>query len=138
LCIYLFFKICKRRHAPENNVQYVERYSVTKEEEEVDKTFTLPIYYSLFHDKNLTVTTLFYSQLLYEIISLQKFAVSKKRTFTYTYPVFLCFFLSATAFLVPATGSCARIPGVFIDNRERMCLFNTKLVFNNCRQSLFM
>jgi hypothetical protein len=34
LCIYLFFKICKRRHAPENNVQYVGRYSVTKEEAE--------------------------------------------------------------------------------------------------------
>jgi hypothetical protein len=32
LFIYLFFNICKRRHAPENNVQYVERYSVTKEE----------------------------------------------------------------------------------------------------------
>ena len=60
--------MCKHRHAPENNVQYVERYSVTKEEEEVDKTFALPIYYSLYHDKNLTVTTLFYAQLLYEII----------------------------------------------------------------------
>ena len=37
LFIYLFFKICKRRHAPENNVQYVERYSVTKEEEEEEE-----------------------------------------------------------------------------------------------------
>ena len=54
----------------------------------VDKTIALPIYYSLYHDKNLTVKTLFYAQLLYEIISLQKFAMSKKRTFTYTYPVF--------------------------------------------------
>ena len=34
MCIYLFFKICKRSHALENNVQYVERYSITKEEEE--------------------------------------------------------------------------------------------------------
>jgi hypothetical protein len=37
LCIYLFFKICKRRHAPEYNVQYVERYSVSKEEEEEEE-----------------------------------------------------------------------------------------------------
>jgi hypothetical protein len=37
LCIFLFFKIRKRRHAPENNVQYVERYSVTKEEEEEEE-----------------------------------------------------------------------------------------------------
>jgi hypothetical protein len=37
LCIYLFFKICKRSHALENNVQYVERYSVTKEEEEEEE-----------------------------------------------------------------------------------------------------
>jgi hypothetical protein len=48
----------------------------------VDKTIVLPIYYSLYHDKNLTVKTLLYAQLLYEIISLQKFAMSKKRTFT--------------------------------------------------------
>jgi hypothetical protein len=48
----------------------------------VDKTIVLPIYYSLYHDKNLNVKTLLYAQLLYEIISLQKFAMSKKRTFT--------------------------------------------------------
>ena len=59
----------------------------------VDKTITLPIYYSLYHDKNLTVKTLFYAQLLCEIISLQTFAMSKKTTFTYTYPVF-GFFIS--------------------------------------------
>jgi hypothetical protein len=46
-------------------------------------------------DKKLTAKTLFYEQLLYEIISLQKFAMSKKRTFTYTYLVFLFYFLSA-------------------------------------------
>jgi hypothetical protein len=34
----------------------------------VDKTIALPIYYSLYHDKNMTVKTLFYAQLLYEII----------------------------------------------------------------------
>ena len=32
LCKYLFFKMCKRRHAPENNAQYVEHYSLTEEE----------------------------------------------------------------------------------------------------------
>jgi hypothetical protein len=42
----------------------------------VDKTIALPIYYSLHHDKKLTAKTLFYEQLLYEIISLQKFAMS--------------------------------------------------------------
>jgi hypothetical protein len=74
-------------------------------------------------------------QLLYEIISLQKFAMSKKRTFTYNVynkmyivsTLFFYFFLSLLAFLVPATVSCARIPGVFIDNR--MCLINIKLLF---------
>jgi hypothetical protein len=35
----------------------------------VYKTITLPIYYSLYHDKNVTVNTLLYAQLLYEIIS---------------------------------------------------------------------
>jgi hypothetical protein len=39
--IYLFFKIYKRRHAPENNVQYIERYSVIKEEEEERRTLVL-------------------------------------------------------------------------------------------------
>jgi len=61
----------------------------------VDKTIALPIYYSLYHDKNLTVKTLFYAQLLNEIISLQKFAMSninKECQFTYSYPVFLLFF----------------------------------------------
>jgi hypothetical protein len=38
---------------------------------------------SIYHDKNFTVKTLFYAQLLYEIISLQKFAMSKKRTILY-------------------------------------------------------
>jgi hypothetical protein len=41
------------------------------------------------------VKTLFYAQLLNEIISLQKFAMSninKERQFTYSYPVFLYFF----------------------------------------------
>jgi hypothetical protein len=45
----------------------------------VDKTFVLPIYYSLYHHTNLTVNTL-----LYEIISFQNIIMSKKRTFTYT------------------------------------------------------
>jgi hypothetical protein len=49
----------------------------------VYKTITLPIYYSLYHDKNVTVNTLLYAQLLYEIISLQNSIMSKKRTFTY-------------------------------------------------------
>jgi hypothetical protein len=66
----------------------------------VNKTIALPIYYSLYHDKNMTVNTLLYAQLLYQIISLQNIIMSKKRTF-----------------LVPVTVSCARIPGVFIDNR---------------------
>jgi hypothetical protein len=61
----------------------------------VDNTIALPIYYSLHHDKKLTVKTLFYAQLLYEIISLQTFAMSKKRTFTYTYLVFLFSFLTS-------------------------------------------
>jgi hypothetical protein len=43
LFIYLFFKICKRRHAPENNVQYVERYSVIKEEEEEEGRYDISI-----------------------------------------------------------------------------------------------
>jgi hypothetical protein len=38
----------------------------------VDKTIVLPIYYSLYHDENMTVNTLLYAQLLYEIISLEK------------------------------------------------------------------
>jgi hypothetical protein len=49
----------------------------------VYKTITLPIYYSLYHDKISTVNTLLYAQLLYEIISLQNSIMSKKRTFTY-------------------------------------------------------
>ena len=90
----------------------------------VDKTITLPIYYSLYHDKNLTVKTLFYAQLLYEIISLQKFAMSninKERQFTYSYPVFLYFFFyqRPRSLIVPDTVSCARILGVFIDNRSK-------------------
>ena len=64
--------------------EYFNSEISTKKNEKatVDKTIALPIYYSLYHDKNLTVKTLFYAQLLYEIISLQKFAMSKKRTFT--------------------------------------------------------
>ena len=49
----------------------------------VYKTIALSIYYSLYHDKNVTVDTLLYAQLLYEIISLQNSIMSKKRTFTY-------------------------------------------------------
>jgi hypothetical protein len=79
---------------------------------------------------------LYFMQLLYEIISLKKFAMFKKRTFTYTSPVFFVFFSSAPAFLVPATVSCDRIPSVFIDNR--MCLINIKFFLNNCCQSRFM
>ena len=43
MCIYLFFKICKHRHAPENNAKYVERYSETKEEEEENKLWSIVI-----------------------------------------------------------------------------------------------
>ena len=41
--------------------------------------------------------------------------------------LFFYFLFSAPAFLVPATVSCARIPGVFIDNR--MCLININTFF---------
>ena len=52
----------------------------------VYKTITLPIYYSLYHDKNLTVNTLLNAQLLYEIISLQNIFMSKKRTVFFVSP----------------------------------------------------
>jgi len=64
----------------------------------VNKTIALLIYYSLYHDKNMTVNTLLYAQLLYQIISLQNIIMSKKRTF-----------------LVPVTET--RIPGVFSQSR---------------------
>ena len=41
--------------------------------------------------------------------------------------LFFYFIFSAPAFLVPATVSCARIPGVFIENR--MCLININTFF---------
>jgi hypothetical protein len=59
----------------------------------VYKTIALSLYYSLYHDKKLTVNTLLYAQLLYEIISLQNIIMSKIRMFTYTYPVFLGVFI---------------------------------------------
>jgi hypothetical protein len=50
------------------------------------------------HDENLTVNTLVYAQLLYEIISLQNIIMSKKRTFTYTgVPTLFVDFLSTPA-----------------------------------------
>ena len=49
------------------------------------ETIVLPIYYQRYHNGHLTVNTLRYAQLLYEIISLQNIIMSKKRTFTYTY-----------------------------------------------------
>jgi hypothetical protein len=44
-----------------------------------------------------------YAQLLYEIISLQNIIMSKKRTFTYTYPV--CWFFIDAHFLSANSGS---------------------------------
>ena len=41
--------------------------------------------------------------------------------------LFFDFLFSAPAFLVPATVSCARIPGVFID--KKMCLININTFF---------
>ena len=109
-----------------------------KKMRKVDKTIVLLIYYSLYHDKNLNVKTLLYAQLLYEIISLQKFAMSKKSN-VYIIPTLFLIFLSAPAFLVPATVLCARIPGVFIDNRSKNVSNQYNVVFlNNCRQSRFM
>ena len=69
----------------------------------VAKTIVLSIYYSLHRDENLTVKILFYAQLLYEIISLQNIITSKKRTFTYTYPV--CWFFIDARVLSANSGS---------------------------------
>ena len=69
----------------------------------------LPIYYSLYHDENVTVNTLLYTQLLYGIISLENIIMSKKRMHIYTLFVD---FLSAPAFLVLTPVPCTRIPGV--------------------------
>jgi hypothetical protein len=44
--------------------------------------------------------------------------------------LFFYFLFSAPAFLVPATVSCARIPGVFIDNRMCLININTFFIFN--------
>jgi hypothetical protein len=44
--------------------------------------------------------------------------------------LFFYFIFSAPAFLVPATVSCARIPGVFIDNRMCLININTFFLFN--------
>ena len=101
----------------------------------VDKTIVLPIYYSLYHDKNLNVKTLLYAQLLFHCKNL--LCLRKERLHN-AYPVF-DFFLSAPTFLVPVTVSCARIPNVFIDNRSKNVPNQYKVVFlNNCRQSRFM
>jgi len=63
----------------------------------------LPIYYSLYHDEKLTMNILLYAQGLYEIISLQTIIMSKKRTFTYTYPV--CWFFIDAGVLSASSGS---------------------------------
>ena len=44
--------------------------------------------------------------------------------------LFFYFLFSAPAFLVPATVSCARIPGMFIDNRMCLININTFFLFN--------
>ena len=49
------------------------------------------------------LNTLLYAQLLYEIISLQNIIMSKKRTFTYTYPV--CWFFIDARVLSANSGS---------------------------------
>jgi len=51
----------------------------------------------------LTVKTLLYAQLVYKIISLQNIIMSKKRTFTYTYPV--CWFFIDARVLSANSGS---------------------------------
>jgi hypothetical protein len=48
---------------------------------------------------------------LHEIISLQNTSMSKKRTFTYIFTLFVDF-LSTPAFLVPTPVPCSQIAGV--------------------------
>ena len=62
----------------------------------VAKTIVLPIYYSLYHDKNLTVNTLLYAQLLTKLFHCKMLlCLRKERGFL------VVFFPSALAFLVP-------------------------------------
>jgi hypothetical protein len=102
----------------------------------VDKTIMLSIYYSLYHDKNLTV---------YEIISLQNIIMSKKRMFTYTYPVFFSIcarVLSASyGFMCPNTRRVYRQQSACIIIKECTLLLtrliNRKSSHNNMYIKLF-
>jgi hypothetical protein len=79
------------------------------------------LYYSLYRDENLIVKTLFYAQLLYDIISLQNIIMSRKRTFTYTVTVTLYLLniklninLYNTTFITPGI----RLHGTEVDTKN--------------------
>ena len=96
----------------------------------VDKTIALPIYYSLHHDKKNWLLRLYFmhSYCMKLFYCKNLLCLRKERLHIPTF--FFYFLFSAPAFLVPATVSCARIPGVFINNRMCLININTFFLFN--------